>query len=434
MRPAPMARLARTSSTARLVVALAAALGAGGPVGCRGDARPDYVTSEARRGTVREVVTATGQVEARTKVNVGSQISGTVAEVCVDYGTQVRRGQLLARLDPQLVAAQHARAQASVALAQAGVAKAAAELHDRRRTGGRLGHLGAQDLAAQAELDAADVALRLAEAGAAGAAATLAQARADEALAAANVAATRITSPIDGVVLDRQIDVGQTVAAQFQVATLFTLAADMRRVQVVAHVDEADVGKLWVGMPAHFRVAAYPTRSFAGTVTEVRPAPTVLAGASAAVVTYAAVVQADNADGALRQGMTAELEAVVRQADDVVRVPVAALRFRPEGEARRTGTAAEADANASPDAKPDAAVDGAADAGDNAVAGPKPRGAGCADAARRTLYVAERGTPKARAVDVGIDDGQYAAVCAGLQGGEPVVVGVLPRAGARKRR
>lgn len=374
---------------------------------CRRAPAPAWLTATADRGPVQEAITATGQVDARTRVNVGSEISGTLRRVCVDYGAVVRRGQLLAELEPRGPAAQLARAEASVQVAQAALVQARVDGHDRARAHARTQQLRAAHLVADTDLEAAEVARDRSAAGVAGAEAALVQARAEAALARATLAMTRIESPIDGVVLERRADAGQTVAAQLQVATLFVIAADMARVQLVVSVDEADVGKLVPPLRATFRVPAYPRRTFAGTLTALRPAPeggepsaagsngggssSGSAAAAGGVVTYGAVVAADNPDGALRQGMTAELSAVVAERQDAVRVPGAALRYRPR----------------------DAA----------------PAPAAADDGAQSTLYVLEGGRPVARAVRLGPSDGQYVAVDAGLAAGEVLVLGAAPDAG-----
>lgn len=379
---------------------------------CHKNRAAAWLTAAADTGAVREVITATGSVSARVKVNVGSQTSGTLRRVCVDFGATVRRGELLAELDPRTHTAQLARAEASVKVAEANLVKARVNNRDRTRAFGRAEEMSRAHLVAQADLDAAEVARDHAVADIAGAEAALVQARADAALARANLAFTRIESPIDGIVLERRVDAGQTVAAQLQVATLFVIAADMRRVQLVVDVDEADVGKLRPPLPARFRVPAYPQRTFAGTLAALRPAPVgsdAAAGNAAApstaggVVTYGAVVDADNGDGALRQGMTAELTVVVAETENAVRVPSAALRFAPKEKPGRKGNRGSASATEAPAPAPGDDV-----AGENEEA---------------TLYVLESGRPAARRVRVGLSDGQYVAIVSGLSAGEAVVVG-----------
>ena len=382
--------------------------------GCRRNRAAAWLTTSADTGAVREVITATGSVSARVKVNVGSQTSGTLRRVCVDFGATVRRGELLAQIDPRTHTAQLARAEASVKVAEANLVKARVNNRDRTRALGRAEEMRGAHLVAQADLDAAEVARDHAVADIAGAEAALVQARADAALARANLAFTRIESPIDGIVLERRVDAGQTVAAQLQVATLFVIAADMRRVQLVVDVDEADVGKLRPPLPARFRVPAYPQRTFAGTVVALRPAPVgsdaatgnaAAPSTSGGVVTYGAVVEADNADGALRQGMTAELTVVVAETENAVRVPSAALRFAPKEKSDRS---ARRGLPAAPTPEPPTSASAADGAGENEEA---------------TLYVLEAGHPAARRVRLGLSDGQYVAILSGLSAGEAVVVG-----------
>ena len=309
-------------------------------VSCRDTLPSPYLTEELTQGTISETISATGEVSALVKVNVGSQVSGTIAKLHVDFNSVVKKGDILAELDPRLFVAQLQRNNAAVAVADAQVDKARVSLLDAERNLTRMHTLAQNKMVAQADLDSAEVAQAAAAALVKGAIASLQQAKADREQAAVNLAFTKIRSPIDGVVIDRQVDAGQTVAAQFQVATLFVIANDLQHVQVLTSVDEADVGKLQAKMPAQFRVDAYPDDVFRGTIREVRQSPiasspssstnTQNTSSSTNVVTYAAVIEADNMERKLRQGMTAQVTVIVHQRANVVRIPNAALRFRPK--------------------------------------------------------------------------------------------------------
>ncbi|HET6346179.1 MAG TPA: efflux RND transporter periplasmic adaptor subunit, partial [Myxococcota bacterium] len=244
---------------------------------CKSNDAPKYLTEPVTRGDVRESILATGEVSALTKVNVGSQVSGTVAKLLVDYNSAVKAGQVLAEIDPRLFLATLQRAEASVAVAESNVEKARVGLLDAERTLRRLSELVGRKLVSQADVDTAEVNRAAAVANLKGAEASLLQARADRDSAATNLAFTKIRSPIDGIVIDRQVDVGQTVAAQFQVATLFIIAKDLRQIQILANIDEADIGKVHAKMPATFTVDAYPDDVFNGVIREVRLAPTAAA-------------------------------------------------------------------------------------------------------------------------------------------------------------
>src|ERR671924_20408 len=293
---------------------------------CRRGTFESYRTEPVTRGSMTEIVSATGDVSAIITVNVGSQVSGTISKLYVDFNSQVKKDQPLADLDPRLFRAALEKAQAGLASAEADVEKAQAQLNDAVRVEKRTKELFEQKLASQQDVDSAVANREQMAANLSSTKAKVLQARADRDQAATNLAFARITSPIDGIVVSRAVDVGQTVAASFQTPTLFTIANDLTKMQVLAHIDEADVGKVRDGQEARFTVDAYPGEEFSGTIREVRQAPNTIQN----VVTYDAVIAADNPERKLRQGMTAAVKVLTSQKDDVLRVSNAALRWKPE--------------------------------------------------------------------------------------------------------
>jgi HlyD family secretion protein len=291
----------------------------------KGDAGPSIVTGAVTRGSIVSAIAATGTLEAVTTVQVGSQVSGTIQALHADFNSIVRKGQVIARLDPSLFQTQVDSARANVASSQADVQRAQVALDDARTKAGRAHQLADKQLIPATDLEAADVAQRTANAQVRSAQAQLAQARASLTQAEVDLQKTVITAPIDGIVIGRSVDVGQTVAASLQAPTLFTIAADLSEMQVKTNIDESDLGNIQNGQPVTFRVDAYPTKTFTGTVTQVRLDPVV----SQNVVTYAAIISAPNAALDLKPGMTANVTIEVARKDDVLRVPSAALKFRP---------------------------------------------------------------------------------------------------------
>jgi HlyD family secretion protein len=372
-----------------------------------------YRTEPVTRGPLAEIVSATGEVSAVVSVNVGSQVSGTVAQLYADFNSEVKKGQVLADLDPRLFKAALARAEASLAAAEADVEKARADHAEKERQERRTLDLAKRQLASIAEQETAQSARAGAAAQLRSAQARVQQARAERDTARTNLELSRIRSPIDGIVISRSIDVGQTVAASFQAPILFLIANDLSAMQVLAHVDEADVGKVHRGMTARFTVDAYPGETFSGTVREVRQAPTTIQN----VVTYSAVIDAPNPQKKLRQGMTAQVTLVSAEREDSLRVANAALRYRPpngdggSAPAQRPGTPGVARA-----APP--AGDRAAAARERPVAGGERAGGRAA-----RVFKLEGGAPVPVEVTVGITDGRQTEVLAGLAEGDQVVVG-----------
>jgi HlyD family secretion protein len=291
----------------------------------RGAVAPQVVTETAARGTIVSAIAATGTLQAVTTVEVGTQVSGTVQALYADFNSIVRKGQVLARLDPSLY-------QSAIEQAQANLARTEADLERLRVAAGdadsrlqRARELAARQLIPAADLDAADVAVRSAQAQVHSAQAQVTQSRASLTQAQVNLDKTVISSPIDGIVISRNVDIGQTVAASLQAPTLYRIAADLTRMQLKASIDESDLGRIASGQAVTFNVDAFPGETFSGAVDQIRLNPTVESN----VVTYAAIISAPNPGLKLKPGMTANLTVVVAQRDNVVRVPAAALRFRP---------------------------------------------------------------------------------------------------------
>jgi HlyD family secretion protein len=331
----------------RLLLAAAAALGVGAggfalcSAGGGGDER-GYVTETVDRGEIEATVTATGVVNPVTTVQVGTYVSGPIREIDVDFNSPVSRGQRVAKIDPAPFQVRVDQAEANLENAHARVRRARADLALKRLTRDRNQELRGRNLISQSELDAAESShdqavaeLALEEAGVRQAGSALAEAR-------VNLDYTEIRSPVDGVVVSRNVDVGQTVAASFQTPTLFLIAEDLTRMQVEAKVSESDIGGVREGQLASFSVDAYPSRTFQGEVVQVRNAPTTVQN----VVTYDVVVRVDNASLELKPGMTAAVTITTDRRDDAVRLPVRALRFRPEPQDGEPAAAATAPADA----------------------------------------------------------------------------------------
>jgi HlyD family secretion protein len=285
-----------------------------------------FQTVVVDRGPLAAKVTASGTVSAIITVQVGSQVSGRIDAWYADYNAPVKKGQLIARIEPSLFKAAVEQARANYAAAKAAYDKAIASRTLNERNYGRELALFEQNLVARADLDAAEAAASSSRADVEAADASMLQARAALDQANLNLSYTRITSPIDGTVISRNIDVGQTVAASFQAPTLFTIAKDLTRMQVDTNVAEGDVGKIREQMPATFTVDAFPSRTFQGVVRQVRDNATTIQN----VVTYDAVLDVDNSDLALRPTMTANVTFVYATRADAVRIPNAALRFKPD--------------------------------------------------------------------------------------------------------
>ena len=361
-------------------------------------AAPEYTTAKADRGRIAARVTATGTLSALVTVQVGSQVSGRIAEIAVDFNSPVKQGQLLARIDPQLFDAALQQAQANLKAAQANLAKAQVQARDAQRQAQRADDLFAQRLVAQADRDTARANADAAVAGISAAEGEVAQSAASANQSAVNLTYTKIISPTDGVVISRNVDVGQTVAAALQAPTLFVIAQDLRQMQVDTSVAESDIGKLTEGMPVTFTVDAYPGDRFRGSVRQIRNAPTTVQN----VVTYDAVIAVANPDLKLKPGMTANANFAYADKPDVLRVPNAALRFKPGA-----------------DQLPDRQT---ADAS-------RQRG----DRGQRTLWLLRAGQPQAVTVHTGISDGSLTEIVDGeLREGDELIIDLRGAAAAAK--
>jgi len=293
-----------------------------------------YKTEEAQRGNLVVLVTATGNLEPTNQVEVGSEISGIVKAVEADYNDKVTVGQVLARIDTSKYEAQETQLKAALEAAQARVLQAKATLHETQTKLAqlqRVRELSGGKVPSQTEFDAAQAAFERAKADEASAAASVAQAQATLKATQTDIAKAEIHSPINGVVLTRKVEPGQTVAAAFQAPVLFTLAEDLTQMELHVDVDEADIGQVKEGQEAQFTVAAYLDRTFQAKIVQTRFGSQTVDG----VVTYETVLKVDNTDLALRPGMTATADITVKKVENALLVPNAALRYSPPAQQQK---------------------------------------------------------------------------------------------------
>jgi HlyD family secretion protein len=290
----------------------------------KSDKATQYITQTADRGDIRATVSATGTVNAVTTVLVGTQVSGTIKQLLVDYNSTVRKGQLLAQIDPASFDAQVAQASANLSLSRANLDKSKVAVRDTITTFERNKILFAKNFISKSDLDTSETNYLSVLAQVKASEAQVEQARAALNLANTNLRYTQILSPVNGTVISRSIDVGQTVAASFQTPTLFTIAQDLTKMQIETSVDEADIGSIKTNQPVTFTVDAYPDQTFKGNVSVIRNAPTTVQN----VVTYAVIVQVDNPDLKLKPGMTANVSIIIDDKKGILRVPNAALRVK----------------------------------------------------------------------------------------------------------
>lgn len=372
-------------------------------------AEPDvsYRTAPVVKRTISARVTASGTLQATVTVEVGAQVSGRIAQLFADFNSTVKKGQIIAKLDPQLFVAAVERERANHAAAKAGVTRAEAQQKDAELALRRAKSLNDQGLASASELQTAETNLAVAVAQTEVARATLQQQRAALNQAQVNLSYTNILSPIDGVVISRDVDVGQTVAASLQAPVLFTIAEDLEKMEVHTNVAEGDVGRLEPGMAAWFTVDAFPGQRFKGTISQIRNAAQTVQN----VVTYDAVIAVDNEDLRLRPGMTATTTIVFAEREGVLAVPNAAMRFRPPADvAGATGSASPARAlpvtSAPLGARP---------------SGPAGQGGPGSDA-ERTVWILRDGRPEPIAIKTGLTDGTVTEVASGpLREGDEIV-------------
>jgi HlyD family secretion protein len=286
---------------------------------------PQIITQPITRGVIEETVGATGSLEAVTTVQVGTQVSGTIQELRADFNSKVRKGQVITILDPSLFQTQVEQARANLDRAEADLDRLRLSEEDALRKLERARKLKSGGLIPESDFDSAEAAHLTAAAQVRSAAAQVTQARASLNQAIVSLEKTVITAPIDGIVIARNVDVGQTVAASLQAPTLFVIAADLTRMRVNANIHEADIGRVHSGQEVSFRVDAYPTEEFPGTVSLVRLNPVMQQN----VVTYATVIDVSNPHSMLKPGMTATVTIRIARRDAALRAPNAALRFNP---------------------------------------------------------------------------------------------------------
>jgi HlyD family secretion protein len=287
-----------------------------------------YVTTPVQTANITQVVSSTGTLQAVVTVQVGSQVSGTIEKLFADFNTKVKAGQIVAQLNQDKFRAAEDQARANLLAAQSNIEKSKVGVADTLRTLERNRQLRTKDLMAQSDLDAAQAAYDAAVAQVEVNRAQAAQAQASLKQATVDLNNTVIRSPVDGLVISRNVDVGQTVAASLQAPTLFTIANDLAQMEVHTNVDEADVGNVREAQEVTFTVDAFPSRRFRGRVHQVRNAPIVVQN----VVTYVAVVRIDNKELLLKPGMTANVQFLVSRKEDVLTIPNMAMRFKPPEE------------------------------------------------------------------------------------------------------
>jgi len=378
---------------------------------CKGGSDKDaqYKTEKVDRGNVTMTVTATGTLSAVTTVQIGSQVSGVIARLYADFNSEVKKGQLLAEIDPTPF-------QQLVEQRRADVTRAQVQTDDMRIKYDRQKRLLDAGLTAQADVDGAKAQLD-------GARAQLQQATAALSSAQTNLRYTKITSPTDGIVVDKQYEIGQTVAASFQAPTLFQIAQDLTKMQVQADVDQSDIGRVKVGQIARFSVDAYPDEEFRGRISQIR----YNAQVNQNVVTYPVILEVENPEGRLRPKMTANVTIDVDTVRNVLRVPNGALRFKPpqkEGEDKDKDSRASGGAGGDATQRMARSGQGGGPAG---AASQLPRGRrGAAAAKTQTVYILgadKKLTPFQ--IRTGITDGRFTQVVSGtLKEGDAVVVGL----------
>ena len=286
---------------------------------------PTVTSLAVTRGNVIEVVQATGTLQAVTTVNVGTQVSGVVQELYADFNRIVRKGEVIARLDPSILQVQIESQEANVARSNADLERLRVTLDDAKQKYQRAKELFDKQLVPRTELETAEINVRSTEAQIKSSEASLVQSKASLNTAKVNLGYTVITAPIDGIVIQRSVDPGQTVAASMNAPTLYVIAADLTKMQVLANIDESDVGRMRPGQHVTFRVDAYPNDVFTGSVEQVRLQPAVVQN----VVVYSTVIAVPNQQLKLKPGMTANVNIEIQRRDNVLRVPSAATRFRP---------------------------------------------------------------------------------------------------------
>ena len=380
-----------------------------------GDDAPEYTTTAVQTENVVSRVSTSGSLQAVVTVDVGSQVSGRIQELYADFNSKVKKGEKIAKIDPALFQASVVQAEANVMAARANVARLTITAEDAERQAKRASEVYEQRLISETERDNAVATARAARASVDQADGQLAQSRASLEQARTNLRYTDILSPTDGVVISRAVNVGQTVAASLSAPVIFTIAQDLRKMEVHTNVAESDIGRLKPGMRVSFTVDAYPGEPFRGSIRDIRNAPQVVQN----VVTYDAVIDVSNDDLKLKPGMTATVSVVTDRREDVLAVPNTALRFRPD-------SAGPVAAGGGPQfgAGQNAGGGGARERGqrrnrEGGEDGPPP-------VVKRTVYVLINGEPQPREITTGLSDGRITEVTGGeLKEGEQVITGVV---------
>jgi len=405
-----------------VIVTLLAAGGAGFAYWRMGNGpkEPPYLTVLVSKANVRQVVSSTGTLQAVTTVLVGSQVSGTIAKLNADFNTKVTKGQVVAELDQAKFAARVDETRANLLSAQATLAKSKVSVEDAERTLKRTKELKQRDLVSQSELDAAQTSYDAARSQMNVSQAQVGQAQASMNQASIDLGYTVIRSPVDGMVISRNVDVGQTVAASLSAPTLFTVANDLTRMEVHTNVDEADVGNIREGQDVSFTVDAHPNRRFRGKVLQVRNAPQVIQN----VVTYDAVVRINNKELLLKPGMTANVQFLVSEKEDVLTIPNMALRFKPPEDKNETQDLLRQEQSRA-----------APRVGQRRTSRGGGSGAGGGEGRRVRevkVYVLKDGKAQPLDVQVGITDGSKTElISGGLNENDPVIIGMSSGAGAQ---
>jgi HlyD family secretion protein len=408
-----------------IIVAVLLLLLAGGGYGYwrvgGGVTEAPYVTTPVQRGNITQVVSSTGTLQAVVTVQVGSQVSGTIEKLFANFNSKVKAGEAVAQLNQDKFKAAVDQAKANLIAARSSLAKARVTVEDTRRTLDRMRELRKRELTAQSELDAAQTAYDAAVAQVEVNKAQVEQSQAGVNEVTVDLNNTVIRSPVDGIVISRNVDVGQTVAASLQAPTLFTIANDLSKMEVHTSVDEADVGNVWEGQQVTFTVDAFPSRRFRGKVYQVRNAPINVQG----VVTYNAVARIDNKDLLLKPGMTANVQFLVSGKEGVLIIPNMAMRFKPpedKDEAQEL-LRRERSRAAAPVGTRRTSRSGAAGAGAAGVRGNR----------SVTIYVLNANKPRPVQVQIGITDGSRTEILGGeLSENDPVIIGTSSAAAANQ--
>lgn len=361
-----------------------------------------YKTAKIERGSIVATVAATGNVSAVTTVQVGTQVSGTINKLYVDFNSHVKKGQAIAEIDPSLFKAAVEQADGNRLNAQGNLLKAKVALTEAERTFRRSKKLLADGIISQSDFENSESAYNTAKAAVSAAEGVLAQTKGSLKQAETNLRYSIIRSPVDGTIISRTIDIGQTVAASFQTPTLFTIAKDLTKMQIEVSVDEADISRIKLHQNASFTVDAYPEQSFKGIVSQIRSAPVVTQN----VVTYIVVVTVDNSELKLKPGMTANVSIEVDRRENVLKLPPAALRFKPKND---TADSLSKKENGSKSAKVSS---------DN-----KNRDKSARKTKSQQVYILKDGNPLAIPVKTGISNGTAIELSEGeLKEGDEVVV------------